>query len=93
MQNQKKEPAAGTGLRKIYDLMGSSSAIVGSTGEPIEVKIGSVKTRGGDEMTRASIAMSVNKMQCEFPGFRFYVTSKKLSTGELHIGCRPNADT
>lgn len=88
MQTQRKQPADGSARRRIYEVMANCANIVTSTGEPIEAKLGEVKTRTGDLMMRASVAMNVSQLQAEFPGVRFYVTAKKEKGGALHIGCR-----
>ena len=88
MKTQRKQPAEGSARLRIYEVMSSCASIVSATGNPIEAKLGEVKTRTGETMMRASVAMNVSQLQAEFPGVRFYVSAKKHEAGALYIGCR-----
>jgi hypothetical protein len=88
MQYQEKIPKEGTATRKIFDVMSHCAALIEQTGANCEVLLGEVLTRGGEPMRRQSVSMTVSKMQAEFTGVRFYLTSKKLTDGKLYIGCR-----
>lgn len=89
MQDTKNQPAEGSARNHIFKVMASCAEIVKTSGQPVEVKLGDVKTRDGNLIQRASVAMNVNQLQLAFPTVRFYVTAKKSHGGIIHIGCRP----
>lgn len=88
MKTQQKTPSAGSARLRIFEVMSSCASIASITGNPIEAKLGDVKTRSGVLMMRASVAMNVSNLKAEFPGVRFYVTAKKSENNALYIGCR-----